>query len=596
MPLRDDILNPIEGPSPAGPNLRYDPVYDRIKDARTETDVPVIEGDPWQGERKTADWGLVVKLCSEVLATRSKDLQVAAWLTEGLLQKDGFGGLRQGLVLLRELQEQFWEGLHPEIEDGDQDFRVGPLEWVGGYLDTPVRLSPLTRSGLALLKYQESRAVGYEDDPDEDKRDGRRKAVSEGKITAEEWDEAFNATPKEWYRTAVKELDGCLEAAAALEAFTDERYDPEIRPSFKKLRDALGEVRRVAGQLFARKLELDPDPVEVEAMAPLDAGADEEDVSGAGGGEAGGEDATLSAEPRNRKDAAARIATVARFLRKEDPRDPTPYILSRGLAWGALRAAGPEVDPKQLEAPPTALRTRIRALILDGKWPQVLETTEEIMVSNYGRGWLDVQRYALDACANLGSEYERVADVIRGALKDLLRDLPQFPELTLMDDSPTANGETRAWLRSEGLLRSSRGEDDDLPAPRRGERDVFALAQDRVRSGQPQKAVELLMREAAQEKSPRARFLRRAQAAEIMLDHGLAVVARPILREMLDQIEEHKLENWESGETIARPMGLLYRTLELLGDDERIKEDLYLRVCRLDPMQAISFGMTGGAE
>lgn len=595
MPLRDDILKPIDGPAPAGPSLRYDPVYDRIKEARTETDVPVIEGDPWQGERKSADWGQVVKLCSEVIATRSKDLQLAAWLTEGLLRKDGFGGLREGLVLLRELQDQFWDHLHPEIDEGDQEFRAAPLEWVGGYLDTPLRLSPLTRSGLTLLKYQESRSVGYEDDPDEEKRENRRSNVNEGKITGEEWDEAFNATPKEWYRTAVKELDGCIEAATALEAFTDERYDPDVRPSFKKLRDALAEVRRTTGQLFTRKLEMDPDPVAVEEIGPLDDAGVEAGVEGTGEAEAG-EGEPLSAEPRNRKDAGQRIAAVARFLRKDDPRDPTPYILARGLAWGSLRAAGPDPDPKVLEAPPSALRTRIRGLILDGKWAQVLETAEEVMVTPYGRGWLDVQRYALDACSNLGPEYEKVADCIRSALRDLLRDLPTLPDLTLMDDSPTANGETRGWLRQEGFLKAPRDEDDDIPAPRRGERDVLHLARERVKAGQPQKAVELLMREAAQEKSPRARFLRRAQAAEIMLDHGLAAVARPILREMLDRIDEHKLENWEAGETIARPMGLLYRTLELLGDDERIKEDLYLRVCRLDPMQAINFGMTGGSE
>ena len=31
MPLRDDLLNPIPGESPAGANLRYDPVTDKSK-------------------------------------------------------------------------------------------------------------------------------------------------------------------------------------------------------------------------------------------------------------------------------------------------------------------------------------------------------------------------------------------------------------------------------------------------------------------------------------------------------------------------------------------------------------------------------------
>jgi len=43
MPLPDDLLNPIEGPNPSGANLRYNPVYDKIKEARREEDQPPPE-------------------------------------------------------------------------------------------------------------------------------------------------------------------------------------------------------------------------------------------------------------------------------------------------------------------------------------------------------------------------------------------------------------------------------------------------------------------------------------------------------------------------------------------------------------------------
>ena len=32
MALPEDVLDPIAGDNPAGPSLRYDPVYDKIKD------------------------------------------------------------------------------------------------------------------------------------------------------------------------------------------------------------------------------------------------------------------------------------------------------------------------------------------------------------------------------------------------------------------------------------------------------------------------------------------------------------------------------------------------------------------------------------
>ena len=40
MPFPDDLLNPIDGPNPSGANLRYDPVYDKIKEARREESQP----------------------------------------------------------------------------------------------------------------------------------------------------------------------------------------------------------------------------------------------------------------------------------------------------------------------------------------------------------------------------------------------------------------------------------------------------------------------------------------------------------------------------------------------------------------------------
>jgi type VI secretion system protein ImpA len=63
MALRDDILNPISESSPAGDNLRYAPIYDRIKDARRQDD-DAPQGE-WQRERKLAEYPVVVKLASE---------------------------------------------------------------------------------------------------------------------------------------------------------------------------------------------------------------------------------------------------------------------------------------------------------------------------------------------------------------------------------------------------------------------------------------------------------------------------------------------------------------------------------------------------
>src|SRR6202035_3215300 len=116
MPLRNDLLNPVSPENPAGPNLRYDPIYDKIKEARRQDD-DAPQGE-WARERKVADWALTIKLVSETLATKTKDLQWVAWLAEAMLRKEGIGGLREALDLAKGMLEKFWDGLYPELEDG----------------------------------------------------------------------------------------------------------------------------------------------------------------------------------------------------------------------------------------------------------------------------------------------------------------------------------------------------------------------------------------------------------------------------------------------------------------------------------------------
>ena len=63
MPLRDDLPNPIPGDNPSGANLRYDPITDKIKEARRE-DLELPQG-AWQTALKTADYPAVIKMAGE---------------------------------------------------------------------------------------------------------------------------------------------------------------------------------------------------------------------------------------------------------------------------------------------------------------------------------------------------------------------------------------------------------------------------------------------------------------------------------------------------------------------------------------------------
>jgi type VI secretion system protein ImpA len=310
----------------------------------------------------------------------------------------------------------------------------------------------------------------------------------------------------------------------------------------------------------------------------------------------------MTPEPTSRDDATSRIVVAAKFLRRSDPFNPAAYLLLRGLRWGELRASA-TLDPKLLEAPPTSVRTMLKGLLLDSRWADLLEACEGVMGTGQGRGWIDLQRYTLTACDALGSDYFAVGTAMRGALRGLLSDLPQLVDMTLMDDTPTANAETRAWLRAEiaaeaataaapaEAVSSNGGAPEDNGADSRV-RDPFALASAEVRAGRADRAISILMREAAREKTSRGRFLVQAQLARIMVDSGHEAVATPILEELIAEVDKHGLEQWEAGELVATPMALMYRVLTKTQADESQRQNLYLKICKLDPIQAISFSQS----
>ena len=622
MPVNTELvarlLQPVDEAHPAGKDLRYDSRVDAVRESRREElYVPPQDGEK-PAPRKVADWPAVIALTSALLTEETKDLQLAAWLTEALLQRDGFGGLATGLVTLRGLLEQFWDTVHPLPEDGDLELRIGPLEWVGERLVVPARMAPWGPGGMSFVRYLVSREVPTEAEAEdnEDKRRRREEAVSRGKPTPESVDAALDGMSKVGVRSLLADMDAAIAALTALEQTADGHFGRNA-PAFNPLRSALDEIRTFLDALLARKLALDPDPADAVADA-----VPEHDGAGTVPNAADG--AALTPDPASGADAAGRIAAAARWLRQQDPANPAAYLMLRGFRWGELRATAPDIDMRLLEAPATPSRVRLKTLRLDGKWAELLEGCETVMASAQGRGWLDLQRYALTALAELGPSYDAVASAVRSELRLLLTDLPSLPGLTLMDDTPTANEETRRWLETEGLLaspdaapRAAAGlpgthESDDgagvlsmaladdatsaqqggfagYRSARRGAgRDVFEMACAELSQGRATRAVELLLAELARDRSARGRFVRQTQIAYVMVEAGLDAVAYPILQRLVEIITERELEGWEAGPLVAQPMALLCRVLDRTDGDQSQRAELYLRVCRLDPLQGIA--------
>jgi type VI secretion system protein ImpA len=597
MPFPDDLLNPIEGPSPSGASLRYDPVYDKIKEARREESQP--PPGMTQQDRKIADNAQVIRLTTDLLTSKSKDLQLAAWFVEASLKQRGFGGLKDGLILCLGLVTKFWDTLYPEIEDGDVESRAAPLGFVGTKLDIPLKLVPIVeKQRYSLLDYEQSRKIGYEDQAKTDEaKKSRAQSIKEGKLIPEAFDKTFEETPKKFYLQAEQDLDACRQTLTQLNKLCNEKFGAE-GPAFGPLQSTLEAERHLIHSLLQKKREKEPDPVEA-APAP-----------GAGGSEEGAGDATPvrtgvlisienSSEPAERMEAVKKIAEAAAYLRRLEPQSPSSYLMLRGLRWGELRAAIDLADPTKLEAPPTELRRHLKKLLLEKKYDQLLEGAESAMALPCSRAWLDLQRFVVEACDGLGTGYETVAKAIRSALRTLIADIPQLLDATLMDDTPAANADTRAWLASLNQEPASAG--DGTAATAAGSNgfgarwpgqptDAYVSARRALREGQERKAFEILQQDISRKCSGRERFRRRMELVEICASTNKANVAQPILDDLAAAIETHKLDEWEDPGLVASALATLMKMSTKIQADKAQQQKLFERICRLDPAQAIGDG------
>lgn len=319
------FAEPISADSPAGEYLRYDPVYDGIQEARKEDD-PSLDQGIWQTALKRADWGTAEYLCSDILLTRSKDLQVAVWLGEAWLAQHGFAGLRTGLHLIELLCRTFWETLHPLPDSGDFDFRLAPLAWMNDKLSLRVKsvriTAPTTDDAIpySLIDLENARRVENlaRKDPaiivQTEREDG---------VTMSRFSSSVTLTADTFFQTLLADIEECIESLGRVRAFLDERCGDDS-PTFRILLEVLTAARNHArGALGARGLTDD-----TQNGAELEKPSEATD-------NANRAPATTGAL-RSRSDAYRQLSAIADYLQKIEPHSPTPYLIRRAVAWGSM--------------------------------------------------------------------------------------------------------------------------------------------------------------------------------------------------------------------------------------------------------------------
>jgi len=259
----ENLLEPISPEQPVGTDLRWTPEWDRLKEARRSDDE--LQVGKWaKKDRKTSNWQLVHELATEMLRERTKDLQIAMWLTEADLKLYGFAGLRDGLKVSRELMIRYWDdGLFPSIEDGPED-RGGPFQWLNDKLTDAITAVPITSRSddggdYGILQLQEARRVGSEancknadGDIDQDKRKAYNKALDEGHISMEMFERAVKETRRANAEQLWDVFDQTHQEFRDFEKVIDQKFG-DVAPSLSSCRAALNEIREELSRIVERK-------------------------------------------------------------------------------------------------------------------------------------------------------------------------------------------------------------------------------------------------------------------------------------------------------------------------------------------------------
>lgn len=338
-----DLLVPITATSPAGESLRFDAIYDEIRKLREQDDATLPRG-VWQRELKRADWGGVAALCTEALRSRTKDLQIAAWLTEAWVQLEGFHGLDQGVRLMAALCREFWDVLHPEIEDGQLDARLAPVAWVADKLVLPLKSVRVTAPGgdeSSPYGWKDWESGAYLSNLQKTNAAAAAKAQEQGMVPQAKFMVSVSLTPAPWYVARAAELASAMAALDELDAVLTEKCG-DAAPSLTPVRAVVVAVHAFVSRIVGERAEKGelPDmtieatsgeavPFEEAALVPItEETAQQAHPAPAVPGRIG-----------SRTEAYQRLREASDYLLRTEPHSPVPYLVRRAISWGNMSLA-----------------------------------------------------------------------------------------------------------------------------------------------------------------------------------------------------------------------------------------------------------------
>lgn len=244
--IDERILNPISEEKPSGVDLRALKDWVEIRKARPNLNDLADKRDWQPANPVTTDWSTYKDMVESALCNKSKDLELAIFLTDACTRLYGFAGIRDGMWAVRGLLVEFSDkGLYPLPEGDDLEARYGKLDWLNEKLADVTREIPITMRPTPGVNY----SLNYRDES----------LRPNGMITMAEFESAVSAGSKEQYEALHNEIEEARAEFDQFEQVVNEQFGSDAL-SFTNAKQTLEECRAAIGSILRKKSGTTSDP------------------------------------------------------------------------------------------------------------------------------------------------------------------------------------------------------------------------------------------------------------------------------------------------------------------------------------------------
>ena len=303
------FLNDQSVDQPCGENLEYDPLFQEIEqDSEGEPErrvgdsvIPAVE----------PDWKSVYKKSLQLLE-RTRDIQVAVYLTRALIHTNRLEGLWQGVALVKGLLEHFWECVYP-IQDPDDDYPVLRINVLANLNDHDTFLNPIKNIPLT-----DSNVMGKFSLRDVELATGKLSVSDEESESpkSSEIDAAFMDSDLHELEKKNENVESILAEIHAITEITKEHVGTVNAPDFS---DLVALLRQMNSLLNEQIIKCGGSASTTENGQPL-----------SNTGDAVVSDATAALSGINsREDVKRALEAICDYYDRHEPSSPIPFMLKR---------------------------------------------------------------------------------------------------------------------------------------------------------------------------------------------------------------------------------------------------------------------------